>query len=115
MLNTKTLHFAHTVYLCVPYGPHKNSGCFPSSINRLFFVAEMQFVSCEIRTELIYYSEGIQFLKVERLTYTLSGYMLNTKTLQSAHRVHLCVPYDPHNKQRLFLQTANWLGFVAGT
>jgi hypothetical protein len=31
---------------------------------------------------------------------------LALKSLHSAHTVHLCVPYDSHNKQRLFPQTA---------
>jgi hypothetical protein len=40
-----------------------------------------------------------------------SGYytyhlLQHTKTLHSAHTVYLCVPYNSHNKQRLFPQTA---------
>jgi hypothetical protein len=33
-----------------------------------------------------------------------SGYYMynHTKTPHFAHRVYLCVPYDSHNKQRLF-------------
>jgi hypothetical protein len=35
----KTLHSAHTVYLCVPYGSHNKQRLSPNSINRLGFVA----------------------------------------------------------------------------
>jgi hypothetical protein len=44
-----------------------------------------------------------------------SGYYMyhplyHTKTLHSAHTLHLRVPYESHNKQRLFPQTelAGW-------
>jgi hypothetical protein len=33
-------------------------------------------------------------------------YELNLYILHSAHTVYLCVPYDSHNKQRLFPETA---------
>jgi hypothetical protein len=38
------------------------------------------------------------------------------ETLHSAHTVYLCVPYDSHNKQWLFLPNSiNRLGYVAET
>jgi hypothetical protein len=44
-------------------------------------------------------------------TYHLSLY---TKTLHSAPRVYLCVPYGSHNEQRLFPQTALTVGLYSG-
>jgi hypothetical protein len=38
------------------------------------------------------------------------------KTLDSAHRVYLCVPYSSNNKQRLFSPNSiNWFGSVVET
>jgi hypothetical protein len=37
--------------------------------------------------------------------YELNPY-IRVKSLHSAHTVYLCVPYDSHNKQPVFPQTA---------
>jgi hypothetical protein len=38
--------------------------------------------------------------------YYMYHLLYHTKTRHSAHTLHLCVPYESHNKQRLFPQTA---------
>jgi hypothetical protein len=39
--HTKTLHSAHTAYLCVSYGSHNKQRLFPQTVfNRLGFVVE---------------------------------------------------------------------------
>jgi hypothetical protein len=48
----------------------------PNSINRLGFLADKYYVSCEVQT------------------------------VYSAHTVYLCVPFGSHNKQRFFPQRA---------
>jgi hypothetical protein len=38
--------------------------------------------------------------------YYMYHLLYHTKTRHSAHTLHICVPYESHNKQLLFPQTA---------
>jgi hypothetical protein len=52
--DTKTLHSAHTEYLCVPYDSHSKQRLLSlKSINRLVIVIEPGCVSCEVRAEFL--------------------------------------------------------------
>jgi hypothetical protein len=56
------------------------------------------FVSHDIR---------ISFLNILKFSgYYMYHMLKRTKTLHSAQPVYLCVPYDSHNKQKLFPYTA---------
>jgi hypothetical protein len=81
----RTLHSAHTVYLCVPYGSH----------NKQLLFSHTALTSWAL----------LRRRNVFPVRYDLNSYIL-FRTLHSAHTMHLCVPYGSHNKQRLFPQTA---------
>jgi hypothetical protein len=74
--DTKTLHSAHTVYLCVPYDSHNKQRLFP-------------------QTALTGWS-----LLWRRSVFPVKHELQDTKTLHSVHTVYSCVPYGSHNKQR---------------
>jgi hypothetical protein len=74
----RTVHSAHTVYLCVPYGSHNKERLFPS-------------------TTLTGWA--LQWRRnVFPVRYGLDLYIL-FRTLHSAHTLYLSVPYGSHNKQ----------------
>jgi hypothetical protein len=43
------LHSAMRIYFCVSYGCHNKQLIFTNTINRLLFVAETKYFSCEVR------------------------------------------------------------------
>jgi hypothetical protein len=57
ILHSKTLHFAHTMYLCISYYSHNKQIILLNSINILVSIMVRQDVYCEVGTAFSYYAD----------------------------------------------------------
>jgi hypothetical protein len=72
---------------------------------RLFPNRTTAAFTLQLVLEAISFDIYIYFNLVKPTGYYMCHMLQRTKTLNSAHRVYLCVLYGSHNKQRLFSET----------